>query len=86
MRKVYCLDQLQDVCDLKDGIFAVYKPKAMSSFDVIRKLKKACGYKKIGHGGTLDPLAEGILVIGVGDGTKELWNLPQNKEYVTEFL
>lgn len=44
----------------------------MSSFDVIRQLRKKLGVKKMGHAGTLDPLAEGLLIIGVGRATKEL--------------
>ncbi len=53
-----------------DGIFLVDKPVGPSSFDVIRKLKKISGIKKIGHAGTLDPLASGLLVICFGRYTK----------------
>ena len=52
------------------GWLNVYKPLNISSFDVIRKLKKKFNIKKIGHGGTLDPLAEGILPIAIGKTTK----------------
>jgi tRNA pseudouridine55 synthase len=55
------------------GIFAVYKPRGISSYDVIRQLKRACMGEKIGHGGTLDPEAEGVIVIAVGRAyTKQL--------------
>jgi tRNA pseudouridine55 synthase len=68
------------------GIFAVYKPKGPSSFDIIRKLKKQLGEKRIGHAGTLDPLASGILVVAVGrENTKKLpREVKKEKEYVAE--
>ncbi len=44
----------------------INKPKGMTSFDVIRILRKRLGIKKIGHAGTLDPLAEGLLIVLVG--------------------
>lgn len=52
------------------GILNVYKRIGDSSYDVIRSLKKITGQKKIGHLGTLDPLAEGVLPIFVGKMTK----------------
>lgn len=70
---------------MKGKIFAVYKPKGISSYDVIRKLKKKYQGERIGHGGTLDPLAEGVLVIGVGRAaTKKLSFVLKDadKEYV----
>ncbi len=54
-------------------IKAFYKPKGISSYDLIRKLKSKFKGQKIGHGGTLDPLADGVLVIGIGkEGTRKL--------------
>ena len=50
----------------------VYKPRGMSSFDVIRQLRKKLNIRKMGHAGTLDPLAEGLLLIGINAGTKKL--------------
>ncbi|MEX0933462.1 MAG: tRNA pseudouridine(55) synthase TruB, partial [Candidatus Paceibacterota bacterium] len=50
----------------------VYKPRGMSSFDVIRQLRKKLNIRKMGHAGTLDPLAEGLLLIGIQEGTKKL--------------
>ncbi|OGJ48827.1 tRNA pseudouridine(55) synthase TruB [Candidatus Peregrinibacteria bacterium RIFOXYA2_FULL_33_7] len=71
--------------DLENDVFAVDKPIGMTSFDVVRKLKKILNVKKIGHGGTLDPLATGILVIGVGKGTKRLQQcIDGDKEYIAE--
>jgi len=65
------------------GIFAVWKPKGPSSYDVIRALKRMTTEKKIGHAGTLDPRASGILVIAVGrDATKRLSEeVAKEKEY-----
>jgi len=54
-------------------ILSIYKPKGITSYDVIRQLKKKYPGEKIGHGGTLDPLAEGVLIIGIGrEGTRKL--------------
>ncbi len=55
-----------------NGIINVYKEKGMTSHDVIHKLRKILGLKKIGHAGTLDPEAEGVLIVGVGNGTRVL--------------
>ncbi len=65
-------------------IFAIYKEKEFTSRDVVNIIKKATGEKKTGHAGTLDPLAEGVLVIGVGkESTKKLHtNLFEEKEYI----
>lgn len=65
-----------------DGILLIDKPKGMTSFDVIRRLRQILKIKKIGHSGTLDPLATGLLVLGVGQGTKLLADLiGLDKEY-----
>jgi len=65
-----------------DGIFAVYKPKGMTSHDVVDKIREITGERSVGHAGTLDPLAEGVLVIGVGDATKDLQRVVEKeKEY-----
>ena len=42
------------------------KPKGLTSFDVVAKSREITGEKKIGHSGTLDPLATGLLIVGVG--------------------
>jgi tRNA pseudouridine55 synthase len=71
---------------MKEILF-IDKPKGMTSFDVIRVLRKKLKTKKIGHAGTLDPQATGLLIIGVGKGTKKLKafsNLP--KTYLMEVL
>ncbi len=60
----------------------INKPKGLTSFDVIRQLRKRLNIKQIGHSGTLDPLACGVLQIGVGECTKLLDYLGSNKEYI----
>lgn len=66
-------------------ILLVNKPRGISSFGVIRELRKKLGVRKMGHAGTLDPLAEGLLIIGVESGTKKLSGLiGLDKEYEVE--
>ncbi len=55
-------------------ILLIDKPLGITSFDVIRIMRKKLNIKKIGHAGTLDPLATGLMIIGVGKGTKLLTN------------
>jgi len=65
------------------GVLAIDKPVGMTSFDVIRRLKKLLGIKKIGHGGTLDKAASGVLPILIGEATKLFdYLLTGEKEYV----
>ena len=52
------------------GWLNVYKPINISSFKVLRKIKNQFNLSKVGHAGTLDPLAEGILPVAVGKTTK----------------
>jgi tRNA pseudouridine55 synthase len=58
--------------DKTSGILLINKPKGITSFQVIRILRKNTGVQKIGHAGTLDKNATGLLVLGVGNGTKRL--------------
>ena len=53
-----------------DGLINVYKEKDYTSFDVIAKLRGILKQKKIGHTGTLDPMAEGVLIVCLGKATK----------------
>lgn len=53
-----------------DGVLNVYKPVGITSFDVIRHIKKISAKSKIGHTGTLDPLASGVLPVCIGKATK----------------
>jgi len=66
-------------------LLLIDKPKGITSFDVIRRLRRTLNIKKMGHAGTLDPLATGLMIIGVGAGTKKLTELVKlDKEYVAE--
>lgn len=68
-------------------LLLIDKPKGMSSFSVIRVLRLHTGVRKMGHAGTLDPLATGLMLIGVEQGTKLLTDLVGlDKEYVAEVL
>lgn len=64
-------------------ILPIYKPVGPTSFQIIAQIKKITGIKKVGHAGTLDPLAEGVLVVGIGrESTKKLFaELEKEKEY-----
>lgn len=53
-----------------NGVINVYKPTGITSFDVVKAVRKISGEKKVGHTGTLDPLAEGVLPICLGKATK----------------
>ena len=53
-----------------DGIINVYKEKGFTSHDVVAKMRGILGQRKIGHTGTLDPAAEGVLPVCAGKGTK----------------
>lgn len=55
-----------------EDILLIDKPKGITSFDVIRILRRKLGIRKMGHAGTLDPLASGLMIIGINKGTKKL--------------
>ena len=69
-----------------DGIINVYKPVGMTSHDVVNKIRRIAGTKKVGHTGTLDPDAEGVLPICINRGTKVADMLTvSDKRYTAEF-
>jgi tRNA pseudouridine55 synthase len=63
------VDELNEV---QDKFYVINKPKEWSSFDVVKKIRNIGRFKKIGHAGTLDPLATGILIMCVGKYTKKI--------------
>ncbi len=67
-----------------DGILLINKEKGPTSFDTIEKLKRRFKIAKIGHGGTLDPAGEGLLIALLGKATKISDYLPDDKEYDIE--
>jgi tRNA pseudouridine55 synthase len=68
-------------------VILINKPLKWTSFDVANKLKRACKFKKIGHAGTLDPLATGLLILCTGKKTKSIDTYQaQEKEYTGTFV
>ena len=69
-----------------NGILCVNKPQDFTSFDVIAKLRGILRIKRLGHGGTLDPMATGVLPVFVGTATKACDIMPDNsKSYLASF-
>ncbi len=64
------------------GFLNVYKPKGITSHDVINKIRRIINIKQVGHTGTLDPFAEGVLPVCVGKATRLIEYLEDNKEYI----
>lgn len=72
---------------MMDGVLNVLKPAGMTSFDVIACLRRVYGQKKIGHGGTLDPIAAGVLPVFLGRAARLIEYAPlHRKTYEAEFL
>jgi len=68
---------------MTEGLYAFWKPKGISSNGFLNRIRKAAGTRRVGHAGTLDPLAEGVLVVGIGKGTKLIAGLGKSeKEYL----
>ena len=66
----------------RDGLVVVDKPAGWTSHDVVARTRRLAGTKKVGHAGTLDPMATGVLVLGVGRATRLLGHLQlADKEY-----
>ena len=66
------------------GVFNIYKEKGYTSSDTVSVLRKALGYVKAGHAGTLDPQAEGVLPICIGKATKIVDYIGGGKDYRAE--
>ena len=67
------------------GVIYINKPKEVTSFDVVNDISHLFGIKRVGHTGTLDPLAEGVLVVCIGKATKIVELLTSlDKEYISE--
>ncbi|GAA5157490.1 tRNA pseudouridine(55) synthase TruB [Ornithinimicrobium tianjinense] len=61
-----------DPAPVGDGLLVVDKPAGWTSHDVVARLRRLCRTRRVGHAGTLDPMATGVLVVGVNRGTKLL--------------
>ena len=69
------------------GFVNIDKPVGVTSFDVVRRVKRVLGTPHVGHLGTLDPLASGVLPVAVGKATRLFdYFLDKDKEYVGEFI
>ncbi len=64
------------------GFLNIYKPKGMTSFDVVARLRRVTKIRQIGHTGTLDPFAVGVLPICIGKSTRLIEYLKDDKEYL----
>lgn len=64
------------------GFINIYKPEGLTSFDVVAVLRRITGIKQIGHTGTLDPFATGVLPVCIGKSTKLIEYLDDDKEYI----
>ncbi len=65
-----------------DGVLLVDKPAGWTSHDVVARVRRLAGTRRVGHAGTLDPMATGVLVVGIGRATRLLGHLSgQEKEY-----
>ena len=74
---------LEEYLNEFSGVIVVNKEKDMTSFDVVNEISHLFGIKKVGHTGTLDPMAEGILIICIGKATKIVELLTaKDKEYI----
>lgn len=84
--RIFCSHKMKKVDwkKINGKIIAVRKTKGPTSFDIVSKLRKLTGIKKIGHAGTLDPLASGVLVVGIGrQATRKLSEVVESeKEYL----
>lgn len=69
-----------------NGILCINKPQEYTSFDVVARIRGMSKTKRVGHSGTLDPLATGVLPIFIGNATKACDMLPDdNKSYIADF-
>ena len=70
-----------------EAVYLINKPLAWTSFDVVKKIRNALRIKKVGHAGTLDPLATGLLIVCAGKKTKSIDTYQgQEKEYTGTFV
>ena len=75
-----------EIDNLPGGILAVNKPVGISSHDVVNKIRRLYNTKRVGHAGTLDPLAEGVLVVLVGRAAKACEYISSDKKTYTATL
>ena len=66
-------------------IINIDKPVGWTSFDIVKKVKRITRHKKVGHGGTLDPFASGVLIVGTENDTKNLAEISKFNKYQRDF-
>src|SRR5262245_49892859 len=70
---------------LLDGVLLVDKPAGPTSHDIVARLRRTLGTRAVGHAGTLDPAATGLLLMAIGEGTKLVAHLTgHDKKYLAE--
>lgn len=80
-------DLVDDVSAAPGSVININKPKDWTSFDVVKKVRNVLKIKKVGHAGTLDPFATGVLLVCTGRATKKVNSLVlEEKEYVAKAL
>lgn len=65
---------------MTDGFLVIDKPGGITSHDVVAKIRKRFKTKRVGHAGTLDPMATGVLVVGIGNATKLLQYIVEGRK------
>ena len=71
----------------EDNIILIDKPAGWSSFDAVKKVKGIGKFKKVGHAGTLDPFATGLIILGTGKATRSLTTIStENKSYLAKIV
>lgn len=65
---------------MSDGFLVIDKPSGITSHDVVARVRKVFNTKRVGHAGTLDPMATGVLVLGINNGTKLLQYITEGKK------
>jgi len=71
---------------MMSGVVLVDKPQGLTSFDVVRLLRRFCGTRQVGHCGTLDPMATGLLPVAIGSATRLVeYLMADEKEYLATF-
>lgn len=82
-----CMKSIPQKHFIEDDVVLVHKPVGISSFGLLKKLRPLLGTRKIGHAGTLDPLASGLMIVGFNKGTKKMNHyLKLPKTYITNIL
>lgn len=81
------IDKEAAAADISDNLILIDKPAGWTSFDVVKKIKNIGRFKKVGHAGTLDPFATGLLILGTNKETKNLAEYSNgSKEYVAKLF